>query len=293
MSDSFKKIGLIGKFANTEIGDHLRGLASYLLERQREVAIDLGTAENLKIDMDNVDVLDRNALGEQCDLVIVIGGDGTMLNAARSLAKFDVPLIGINLGHLGFLTDIPWELYQSKLESILAGEFTMEKRLLLKAEIIRDGAVISENIAFNDVVVHKWEEARMLQFDTHIDDRFVNTQRADGLIISTPTGSTAYALSGGGPILYPNMLAIALVPICPHTLSQRPIVLPSEQRIEIQLNQPGSAGLLSFDGHSRAVLNCGDRIVVTRHQKNFTLLHPAGYDYFHILRAKLKWSNQP
>jgi NAD+ kinase len=179
------------------------------------------------------------------------------------------------------------------LRGIFAGNYSVEKRFLLDGEIMQQGQETISHLAVNDIILHSHQNIRMIEFEVYSDGQLINKQRADGLIVSSPTGSTAYSLSGGGPIMHPSLNALALVPICPHTLSQRPIVLPSEQKIEIQLNQPGAAGLLSFDGHSRAVLQCGDRIVVTRHEKNITLLHPAGYDYFHILRAKLKWSNQP
>ena len=238
-------------------------------------------------------ITDFAQIGEQADLAVSVGGDGTLLTAARNLVDYGIPLVGINLGRLGFLADVTVTDLQQHLSGIFAGDYSVEKRFLLDGEILQQGQSAVSHLAVNDIILHSHQNIRMIEFEVYSDGQLINKQRADGLIVSSPTGSTAYSLSGGGPIMHPSLNALALVPICPHTLSQRPIVLPSDQRIEIQLNQPGSAGLLSFDGHSRAVLNCGDRIVVTRHDKNITLLHPAGYDYFHILRAKLKWSNQP
>jgi NAD+ kinase len=232
-------------------------------------------------------------IGERADLAVSVGGDGTLLTAARNLVDYGIPLVGINLGRLGFLADVTIDDMHENLRGIFAGNYSVEKRFLLDGEIMQQGQETISHLAVNDIILHSHQNIRMIEFEVYSDGQLINKQRADGLIVSSPTGSTAYSLSGGGPIMHPSLNALALVPICPHTLSQRPIVLPSEQKIEIQLNQPGAAGLLSFDGHSRAVLQCGDRIVVTRHEKNITLLHPAGYDYFHILRAKLKWSNQP
>ena len=229
-------------------------------------------------------------MGEHCDLVIAMGGDGTLLSAARSLAKYGVPMVGINLGTLGFLTDIAACQTYDKLSEILDGHYIKEERLLLRVVILRDGEQINDSIAFNDVVVHKWEEARMLEFDTSIDGSYVNKQRSDGLIIATPTGSTAYALSGGGPIVHPTLNAFILVPICPHTLSQRPLVIAGDSEISVTV---------STQGHGRAQVTCdgqinlgvigGDVIRVSKLDKKITILHPENYNYYEILRAKLHW----
>jgi len=291
MSRHFKTIGLIGKFANQELGEHLEKIRDYLQAQKRIVVLDAGTAEVLPID--GLEVKSRDQIGEICDLVIVIGGDGTMLNTARSLAQYGVPLVGINMGHLGFLTDIPWEGMEECLDGILSGHFRMEERILLDSSIIREGAQISHNIAFNDVVVHKWEEARMLEFETTIDGQFVNSQRSDGLIISTPTGSTAYALSGGGPIMHPSLEAITLVPICPHTLSQRPLAIPGNSVVEIAISESGhGSAQVTCDGQINMGVLPGDKIRIKRFEKTIKLLHPNVYNYYEILRLKLHWGEK-
>ncbi|MDH5546845.1 MAG: NAD(+) kinase [Gammaproteobacteria bacterium] len=290
MSQDFKKIGIIGKYANTEIGSQLCALSDYLLARGCEVHIDQGTVDALRSDFPNANNISREDMGQLCDLIIVVGGDGTLLNAARSLTRFNVPLVGINLGHLGFLTDIPWDHYQDKLDEIFDGQYTVEDRMLLQANIIRDGTSISESIAFNDVIVHKWEEARMLEFSTTINGKFVNVQRSDGIIVSTPTGSTAYALSGGGPVLNPALKAILLVPICPHTLTQRPLVVDSESVIEITISEEGHArAQVTCDGQINLGVTAGDKIRVSQFNGKVTLLHPQDYNYYQILRTKLHW----
>ena len=290
MTQAFKKIGLIGKYANTEIGENLVELAQYLKSKEATVYLDQGTADSLGTDFVQAEALNRDQMGEQCELIIVLGGDGTLLNAARSLTKYDIKLIGINLGHLGFLTDIPWDNYQQKLDEIFNGEYHIEDRMLLQACIIRDGVTISESIAFNDVIVHKWEEARMLEFETTIDNKFVNVQRSDGLIIATPTGSTAYALSSGGPVLNPGLNAILMVPICPHTLTQRPLVIQSDSEIEITISEEGHArAQVTCDGQINLGVTAGDRIHVKKFDGKVSLLHPHDYNYYEILRAKLHW----
>ncbi len=232
-------------------------------------------------------------IGEQADLVVSVGGDGTLLTAARYMVDYEIPLVGINLGRLGFLADVTMAELDQHIASIFNGNYSVEKRFLLDGEILLANAEQQTHRALNDIILHSHESISMIEFEVFSDDQLINKQRADGLIVATPTGSTAYALSGGGPILHPGLDTLALVPICPHTLSNRPIVLPSEQCIEIRLSKPGMEGRLSFDGQTRGILNFEDKIKITRHQREITLLHPADYDYFHILRAKLNWSNQP
>ncbi len=232
-------------------------------------------------------------IGEQSDLVVSVGGDGTLLSAARQLVDYQLPLVGINLGRLGFLADVTMQQLERHLNGIFAGEYSVEKRFLLQGEIHMQGQASQRFIALNDIIVHSHQSISMIEFEVFSNHQLINKQRADGLIVATPTGSTAYALSGGGPIMHPSVDSLALVPICPHTLSNRPIVLPANQQIELKLSQPGMAGLISFDGRSQAVIEYGDHIAIERYAREITLLHPADYDYFHILRAKLKWSNQP
>ena len=238
-------------------------------------------------------VVDRDTLAGSCDLAIVVGGDGTLLNAARSLAECGVAVLGVNLGRLGFLVDVSPEEMPDQLDRILAGDFTEEQRTLLHMTVTRDGKVLGESAALNDVVVHKKDIARMIELDTYIDRHFLNTNRSDGLIISTPTGSTAYALSGGGPILHPRLDAITLVPICPHTLSNRPIVLHDESTIEIVIHKGTLEATVSCDGQVNQSLEADDLITVRKHDHALRLLHPPGHDYFAVLREKLRWSEQP
>mgnify|MGYP005861279625 FL=1 len=227
---------------------------------------------------------------ETCDLVIVIGGDGTMLSVAHAMCHKNIPLLGINRGHLGFLADIPADEVTPQLEKILDGNFMEEKRFMPSGEVVRDGKVIATGNAFNDVVIQKGNIARLVQFDTCINDNFLLTQRSDGMIISTPTGSTAYALSGGGPILYPTLDALVLVPICPHTLSSRPIVAAGNRRSEIAVGDRDiDKAQLTCDGETLGKLVSGDRIIVRKKETLVRLIHPADHDHFGILRAKLNW----
>ena len=242
--------------------------------------------------------VDLEQIGKQADLAISVGGDGTMLKAARHLVDYGIPLFGINLGRLGFLADVTMTKLDSHLNEIFSGHYSVEKRFLLQGTIHMQGSNIQQketihHIAFNDIILHSHQSISMIEFEVFSNDQLINKQRADGLIVSTPTGSTAYSLSGGGPIMHPALDTIALVPICPHTLSNRPIVLPANQQIDIRLSQPGMTGQISFDGATQALIEYGDRVQINRYSKEVTLLHPADYDYFHILRAKLKWSNQP
>jgi len=232
-------------------------------------------------------------IGQQADLVVSVGGDGTLLSAARQLVDYQLPLVGINLGRLGFLADVTMQQLDKHLAGIFSGDYSVEKRFLLQGHIHMQGQPTQSYIALNDIIVHSHQSISMIEFEVFSNHQLINRQRADGLIVATPTGSTAYALSGGGPIMHPTVDSLALVPICPHTLSNRPIVLPANQQIEIKLSQREMAGLISFDGRSQAVIKYGDSIAIERYAREITLLHPADYDYFHILRAKLKWSNQP
>ncbi len=230
-------------------------------------------------------------LARQADLGIVVGGDGTLLSAARELADHEIPVLGVNLGRLGFLVDITPDDIHACLSAVFDGDYDAESRFLLSARV-GDGPAY---LALNDVVLHKWNIARMIEFETWIDGRFVYTQRSDGLIISTPTGSTAYALSGGGPLLTPDLAAVALVPICPHTLSNRPIVVGADSTIEISVcgrTDPADVRI-TCDGANNLTLQDGDRLTVNRHSTAVRLLHPVGHDHFDVLRAKLGWGELP
>lgn len=288
MQNSFNTVAIIGKYMNPlalqQMQADLVGLAQHLQSRQINVCIEENTAKHAQLNGFSTIALDK--IGEKADLAIVMGGDGTMLSVARSLIDADVPLVGVNRGRFGFLTDLRTEDMLASIDRILAGEYTKESRMLLTAQVMRDGKELHSSYALNDVVIKSG--LRLIELEVHIDNQFVYRQRADGLILSTPTGTTAYALSSGGPILHPNLEAITLVPICPHTLSNRPIAVPSSSRIEVKLVQFDESQL-SFDGQHQITLEMGDSIVVQRAAKTISLLHPTEYCYFDMLRNKLNW----
>ena len=288
----FHTIGLIGKFGDPNVAETLDQIAAYLRQRQLRVLLDESSAR--LIPDNGLEVASRAAIGEQCDLAIIMGGDGTMLNAARSLVNYEVPILGVNLGRLGFLADVsPGEIPHS-LDEVLAGQFREARRSLLHAQVIHGGHVASETDALNDVVIHKREVARMIEVDAFLDGRFLNAYRADGLIISTPTGSTAYALAGGGPIIHPGLEAVVLVPICPHTLTHRPIVVKADSVIEVVLNAANTTQTqITCDGQISLAIEPGDRIVIRKKDRKVRLIHPINHDYFELLRAKLRWGLSP
>jgi NAD+ kinase len=284
---AFKTVALIGKYKSPEITEPLLALAEFLTGRRIRVIVDELTASHARVL--NYTTLALKEIGEQADLAIVLGGDGTMLNIARTLAPFDVPLVGVNQGRLGFLTDISVGTMLETITSVLGGGCVTEHRMLLSAEVYRGKERVLDVLAFNDAVVSKGVQGSMIEFDVHVDGQFVYDQRSDGIIVATPTGSTAYALSAGGPILDPSLKLIALVPICPHALSNRPIVLTGDARVEIRIVQANDARA-HFDSHSHFELEDGDRVAVKRYPKEVRLLHPDGHNYYHMLREKLHWS---
>ncbi len=289
---AFHTIGLIGKFGDRNVAGTLNQIADYLRQRQLRVLLDDSSAR--LITGNTLEIASRTAIGEECDLVIVMGGDGTMLNAARSLVDYEVPILGVNLGRLGFLADVSPSEIPHRLEAVLNGHFREARRSLLHAQVLREDQVISEADALNDVVVHKREVARMIEVETFVDGRFLNAYRADGLIISTPTGSTAYALAGGGPILHPGLEAVVLVPICPHTLTHRPIVVKADSVIEIILNSANTTqSQVTCDGQISLAIEPGDRILIRKKGRKARLIHPLNHDYFELLRAKLNWGLSP
>ncbi len=289
----FSTIGLIGKYGDPSVAAALaQQIAACLQRRKLQVLLDESSAG--LIPTDGLEVADRDALGQRCDLVIVLGGDGTILNAARSLVDFQVPVLGVNLGRLGFLAAVSPGEVSASLEAILCGQLREEERSLLHADILRAGQVIPLADALNDVVVHKRDVARMIEVNTYIDGQFLNAYRADGLIISTPTGSTAYALSGGGPIIHPTLETVLLVPICPHSLTHRPIVLSANSEIEIALSAANDTQTqVTCDGQISLPIEAADRIVIRKKQCRLRLIHPANHDYFRLLRAKLNWGAYP
>ena len=292
MSALFHTIGLIGKHHDPGVADTLQKLVADLGRRGLEVLLDESAAAYFP--QPGQAVLTREQLADRCDLVIVVGGDGTMLNAARSLAEAGVAMLGINLGRLGFLADVSPADMHERLDAILAGHYQEEYRSLLHASVCRHGNTVSESDALNDVVIHKWDIARMIELDTTIDGRFLNSLRADGLIVSTPTGSTAYALSGGGPILDPSLEALVLVPICPHTLSNRPIVVSDQVRIEVLVHgEDHSQAQITCDGQINFALLACDLVRIRRKEHALRLIHPSQHDHFDVMRKKLRWAEQP
>ena len=290
-SKQFDKIGLITKRREPAVVEAVEVICELLKSLNKTIVFDKSSEDT--IDTCEYEVVNRSTLGSTTDLCIVVGGDGTLLNAARSLSHHDIPLLGINLGRLGFLTDISPDDMVEKLTDIFAGQYNEEPRALLQASIHRDGELINESCAFNDVVVHKWNGARMLEYETYIDGQFINTTRSDGLIVSTPTGSTGYALSGGGPILHPSLHAIVLVPICPHSMTYRPLVVFADAEIEIIVKDCNQAeAQVTCDGQINLGLQAEDRITIARHASLIQLVHPMSYDYFSILRAKLHWGKR-
>lgn len=291
MGQQFNTIGLIGKFGDPSVGDTVLAVSQFLVEQGRQVLLDEDTAKN--VPNHKLETANRQELGERCDLVIIVGGDGTLLNAVRSLTQYDIPLLGINLGHLGFLVDISPDDMLACLTQILKGEYQEEQRLLLHTTIYHEGELVSSSDAFNDVVIHKWEVARMIEIETYINGHLLTTMRADGLIVSTPTGSTAYALSGGGPILQPDINAIVIVPICPHTMSYRPIVVDGDSKIEVVVTPHLHAhAQVTCDGQINLGVVSGDKVVIQKNKHGVRLIHPPQHDHYDILRAKLHWGER-
>ncbi len=290
----FQHVALIGKYQTSHSAvavatsrAALDAIAHFLMDQGCEVSIEADTANNLGLT--NYTALDVPAIGRQCDLCLVVGGDGTMLGIGRQLAEFKVPLIGINQGRLGFITDIPLDHYVTALAPMLRGHYEVDDRSLIHAEVVRDGRCVFSALAMNDVVVNRGATSGMVELRIEVDGHFVASQRADGLIVATPTGSTAYALSAGGPLMHPSTPGWVLVPIAPHTLSNRPLVLShaAEIAIEIVAGRDASA---NFDMQSLATLMHGDRIVLRRSEHHVQFLHPKGWTYFDTLRQKLHWN---
>jgi NAD+ kinase len=289
MKPNFKTIGLVGKYHSTGIGSSLSRLATWLMARGHEVLVTAHTADLCKLS--ELRVASLHEIGDASDLAIVLGGDGTMLNVARALVDHKVPMIGINQGRLGFLADVSLDTMFATLEEMLDGQFMTEDRILLDCRMDRGEQCLLKAYAFNDVVVSKSTTGRLIEFEVYIDDQFVYSQRADGLVVASPTGSTAYALSAGGPILHPTLEAFVLAPICPHTLSARPIAVNSRSEIEINVIHADDARV-HFDGQQHSDMVVGDRVAIRRAQNSVRLLHPEGHNYYDTLRQKLHWGEK-
>ena len=291
MTANFQTVAVIGKYKAPEIAGPVMQLAHFLKQRGVRVLIDRLTAAHIP-DCPYA-VLPLEELGREADLAIVIGGDGTMLNIARTFAPDDVALVGINQGRLGFLTDISLDTMFETIASIFEGQYVTEERMLLEAGVWSGGNGNAEQVfdvlAFNDVVVSKGFRGGLIEIEVRIDGQFIYTQRSDGLIVATPTGSTAYALSSGGPIVHPALSVMALVPVSPHTLSNRPIVIGGESVVEIFVRSADDPRA-HFDSHSHFDLREGDRVVVRRYRHSIKLLHPVGHSYYAMLRETLHWN---
>jgi NAD+ kinase len=288
MSSRFRHAALVGKYQAQGMRGVLQEIAQFLIRQGLEVSLETQTALNTGIT--DHGALTPDQLGRDCDLAVVVGGDGTMLGIARQLARHGTPLVGINTGRLGFITDVNAGQFAQALAPMLAGDYEEERRTMLEGGVRRDGELIFEGFAMNDVVVSRGGAASMVELKVEIGPEFVANIRADGLIIGSPTGSTAYALSAGGPILHPGIGGWVLVPIAPHDLSNRPIVLPDTVEVSIEI-VAGRDASVSFDMQSLASLLHGDRVSVRRSLHQVRFLHPRGWSYYATLRRKLHWNS--
>jgi NAD+ kinase len=287
----FKTIGLIGKPQHSEALQTLTSLYIFLQERGHPIIVDVRLSDDLA--MPDIRFADLVGIGQQCDLAIVVGGDGYMLGAARVLARHDISVIGVNRGNLGFLTDLDPENFESPLTEVLKGNYQTENRFLLEAQVYSHGHLKSSSTAVNEAVLHPDKIAHMIEFEIYVNDNFMINQRADGLILSTPTGSTAYSLSGGGPILTPNLDAISLLPMFPHTLNSRPIVIDANSVVRLKIAQSNSTEMqISCDSHVNLSVLPGDEVVIKKTLHKLKLLHPLNYNYFHVLHTKFGWGNK-
>ena len=283
MQQHFKRIGLLGRHDDPRVTEPMNALAGHLSDAD----VDIVTAESVDLPVERVPEAE---LAANVDLIIAIGGDGTMLHAAGVARGHDVPLLGVNRGRLGFLADITPDEMLASVDHVLAGEYSREERLTLTAILTRpDGTEIAAE-ALNDIVLQRRETGRMVDFETRVAGGYVNTHAGDGLIVATPTGSTAYSLSCGGPIIEPGLRAVVLVPICPHTLTDRPIVIPSDEPIDVRmLERDDTKAEVTADGRAIGEIRPADRLRISESATPVTLIHPPGYDYYEILRSKLYW----
>ncbi|NMP31237.1 NAD(+) kinase [Thalassotalea sp. M1531] len=291
MSQLYKTIGLIGKPNHEGASSTISTLYHYLQDNGYKVIVERSVAKS--IDVEDVDIQSLTDIGELADLAIVVGGDGYMLGAARVLSGYNIGVIGVNRGNLGFLTDLPPQEVIPPLEAILMGNSRSEQRFIIEAEVYRHGKLKSANAAVNEAVLHAGKVANMIEFEVYIDDSFMFSQRSDGLIVSTPTGSTAYSMSAGGPILTPNLNALSLVPMFPHTLTSRPIVVDGDSEIKLVLANDNHENLqVSCDGHVILAVMPGDQVIIKKSPYTLRLIHPLDHNYFNVLRSKLSWGNK-
>lgn len=286
MAAKFKTIGLVWRDNDIPDSGYVNRLTSFLHNHDCKT---ISTHIEPHAEKRTLHVHNKKELGEQCDLVICMGGDGTLLCVARELVDYEIPLLCINLGRLGFLADLSPEEAFKVLPEILDGHYDEESRIMLTTSVSRNGELVHQGDAFNDVVIHKWNTSRLIEFETHVDNRLINSQRADGLIVATPTGSTAYSLSVGGPIVYPTMKAFLLVPIAPHRLTNRPIVIDGDSVVDIRIIDKWSSLQVSCDGQPGVPLEYDDHVRIDKKNTKIKLLHPTSHNYFQTLRAKLHW----
>lgn len=287
----FHHIGIIGRLGSSQVLETVRRLKRFLAQRQLHVVLEDSIAEQLP--GHGLPTAPREALGAQCDLVIVVGGDGSMLGAARALAQSETPVLGINRGSLGFLTDIHPDELEPRITEVLEGRYLVETRFLLEAETSHLNEQQGYATALNDVVLHPGKSNRMIEFELHIDGQFVCSQKADGLIVATPTGSTAYALSAGGPIMHPKLDALVVVPMYPHTMSSRPIVVDGNSELKIVVSPNIQIyPQVSCDGQNHFTCAPGDTVLVRKKPQRLKLLHPADHNYYETCRTKLGWGSR-
>lgn len=290
----FKTVAIIGRYQDTGLDAPLRQLADMLLATGCKVLMEADTARNTGIT--EYTAATYAEIGQQADLAVIMGGDGTMLGAARLLAQSDVPLIGINHGRLGFITDIPLHSATDALASVMHGHYDAEERVMLEGRVVRGTDTLFSGVALNDVVLNRAGRGGMIEVSVDFDGAFMYSQRADGLIVATPTGSTAYSLSANGPVVHPNLNAILLVPVAPQTLSNRPIVLPDSGTLSLTISALGrveSGASVHFDMQTWSDCQPGDRIDIRRAQHTVRFIHPRGYSFFSTLRRKLYWNHVP
>lgn len=288
---TYQTVGLIGKSAHEGSHQSLEAVIAFLREQKCTILLEAAIFD--EFEGDDLHCCELVDIGERADLAIVVGGDGNMIGAARVLARFNVAVVGVNRGNLGFLTDISPDEIHDQLSLLFAGECIIEQRFLLEVEVYRHEQLISASSAVNEVVLHHGKVAHMMEFEVYIDDHFVFSQRSDGLIIATPTGSTAYSLSGGGPILMPKLDAMTMVPMFPHTLSSRPIVVDANSTVSMRVSKVNSDNLqVSCDSHIVLPVLPGDEIRVRKNSDKLSLVHPKGYNYFKVLRNKLGWGSK-
>ena len=289
---TFPVVGVVGKRKSSSATDTLWVLCPLLRELGAEVLVEDGDHIPAGLPAERVS---RETIAKRARLAVVVGGDGTLLNVGRALAPAGVPILGVNQGRLGFMVDVAPDSMRDTIAAVLRGEYEADDRTILSARIHRtNGPAAGPFIAINDVVFRNQATIRMLEFETWLDDQFISLHRADGMIVSSPTGSTAYALSGGGPLLHPSLSAIALVPICPHTLSDRPIVVSGDRTVKLVMGGADrTSATVTFDGQFNEELAAGDSVEVARAPFPLRLIHPQGFDYFSILRNKLRWGRGP